>query len=106
MIVTCRKKSGKCRCDLTTTLDKFLYGLNHLYFVYIPEEDINDKKERYLAIRRPGRTIGEIEVNENNIIVNARIAEEGVSSFTEDMNKALQQYVGQKIDKEKVCYHE
>ena len=45
-------------------------------------------------------------MNENNIIVNARIAQEGMSSFTEDMNKALQQYVGQKIDREKVCYHE
>lgn len=91
---------------MTATLDAFLYGLSDIYYTYIPEEDVVDKRERFLVIRRPGRTIGEIEVNENDIIIGVRIPEHGMSSFKEDMNEMMQKYVGEKLERDEVCYHE
>lgn len=91
---------------MTATLDAFLYGLSDIYYTYIPEEDVVDKRERFLAIRRPGRTIGEIEVDENGIIIGVRIPEHGMSSFKEDMNEMMQKYVGEKLERDEVCYHE
>ena len=104
MVLTC--KHQKVRCDITATLDAFLYGLNNIYYVYIPEEDVADKKERFLAIRRPGRTIGEIEVDEHDVIINVRISEHGMSSFKEDMNKVLKKYVGERLERDEICYYE
>lgn len=96
-------ESNLCRCDITTALDKFLYGKSELYYVYIPFDDIKDKNKKHLALRRPGRTIGEIHIDpESNKIVEVNIYSHGMSSFENNVEDILEEFNGKTLNREEL----
>lgn len=69
-------------CSLTDELNKCLKTKHEGFKVYICNFD-----ERYLAIRIPGCTIGYVEKDKNNKILDIQIYENYVGNFNEDVNK-------------------
>lgn len=86
-------------CDVTSELDR-LAGLdsNCCWKHYILADKFN-KKERCLAIRIPGGTLGDLEYDENNIITRIYACTDYVvKTYPDDVNAQLQKFVGQKIE--------
>lgn len=81
-------------CSLTDELNKYLKTKCKAFKVYVCNFD-----ERYLAIRIPGCTIGCIEKDKNNKILDIQIYENYVSNFNKDVNKDVcKSFVGSSIE--------
>ena len=101
-------KGTKCErfneyfCEITDTLDMLaklktddkFYSWRH----YILADDFCIK-ERCLAIRIPGGTVGGIWINNDNLITKIEVdTNYVVKTYPKDINIQIQKYVGSKID--------
>lgn len=102
-------KGSKCEyfneyfCEITDELDRLagivkkddeFYSWKH----YILADDFC-VKERCLAIRIPGGTVGGIWINEDNVITKIEVdTNYVVKTYPKDVNIQIQKYVGCKID--------
>lgn len=87
----------ECHCELTTTLDE-LAGLidkksNWKHYIMIDELT---KKNKCMAIRIPGGTVGSINYNEDRVITDISIDKNYVvSSYVENVNELMKKkYIG------------
>lgn len=99
-----RRKSvcEEYRCDLTKELDdmsgiskQHYYDMFHHYIL----ADEWCKKEKCLAIRVPGGTVGGIHFNDNNTITKIVIdIDYVVKTYPSNVNDLIQKYVGEVIE--------
>lgn len=94
--------SDEFRCDLTKELDKLSnISKGHyydMYYHYILADDYC-KKEKCLAIRVPGGTVGGIWINDNNEITKIEIdTNYVVKSYPNDINELIQKYIEEVIE--------
>ena len=90
------------RCALTKELDLLskidtskYYDLFHHYLLV----DQIGIKEKCLAIRVPGGTVGGIWIDENNAITNIRInTDYVVKTYASNVNELMQKFVGEIIE--------
>ena len=90
------------RCDLTKKLDDVSdiskahqYDMFHHYIL----ADNWCKKERCLAIRVPGGTVGSINYNDNNIITRIVVDPNYViKTYPSNVNELIQKFVGEVIE--------
>lgn len=97
--LTCKSKGRNCRCSITHELDKHLYGLTGLYFTYLSKNDVIENW-RPFTIRIPGRSIGIIDLTDDGTITNIEIMEYAKDSFDTDMSSVLNQFIGQKMNRD------
>lgn len=87
------------RCDLTRELDSLakLSEKEHYrsFYHYILADDWC-KEKKCLAIRVPGRTVGGVWIDDNNIITKIVID----SSYPSNINDSIQKFVGEVIEYE------
>ena len=89
------------RCELTRELDtlaklinKKWYDFFH-HYIYASE---HCKKDKILAIRVPGRTVGGIWIDENNVIIKINIDTDYViKTYPSNVNELIKKYVGEEI---------
>jgi hypothetical protein len=92
------------RCDLTNYLDS-LAGLSeqtsyNLFYHYILADD-HCRKEKCLAIRVPGGTVGGIWIDDNNTITKIEIdTDYVVKSYPDNVNELVQKYIGEIVEYE------
>lgn len=89
-------KMNEYYCEITSELDR-LAGINSdsHWKHYV----LRDYKDRYLAIRIPGATIGNIEYDENRIITKIYVCTDYVvKTYPDDVNEQIQRFIGQKIE--------
>ena len=96
-----KSKSNKFHCDLTTKLD-LLAGINSsendLFRHYLLGNYYAYKSDVY-AIRVPGSTVGQIEVNDENIITSIEVSRDFlITTYPENINDILQEYVGMTLE--------
>jgi len=92
------------RCELTEYLDslaKFteesFYPIYHHYIL----ADKYCKKEKCLAIRVPGGTVGGIWIDDNNVITKIEIdTDYVVKSYPDNVNELVQKYIGEIVEYE------
>ncbi|RKI83825.1 hypothetical protein D7V90_08005 [bacterium 1xD42-87] len=99
-----RRKSvcEEYRCDLTKELDdmsgiskQHYYDMFHHYIL----ADEWCKKEKCLAIRVPGGTVGGIHFNDNNTITKIVIdIDYVVKTYPSNVNDLIQKYIGEVIE--------
>lgn len=94
--------SNDYRCDLTRYLDdvaKLSDGTYYdLYYHYIVADELC-KKEKVLAIRVPGGTVGWIGIENDNTIHNIRIdTDYVVKTYPDDVNELVKKYIGAVIE--------
>lgn len=99
-----RRKSvcEEYRCDLTKELDdmsgiskQHYYDMFHHYIL----ADEWCKKEKCLAIRVPGGTVGGVHFNDNNTITKIVIdIDYVVKTYPSNVNDLIQKYVGEVIE--------
>jgi len=90
-------------CELTKELDElsgldkkesYEYGRRH----YILATN-SYKKDHLYAIRIPGGTVGDIETDNNDIILNLTIdVNYVVRTYPKNINEIIQKYIGEKIE--------
>ena len=88
-------------CKLTRRLDELAgldkqeeYDLFYHYLLY----DEWDKKHKMLAIRVPGGTVGEIELDEDNDITHIAVDTNYViDTYPEDVNERIKEFIGVSI---------
>ena len=88
------------RCDLTKELDN-ISGISkqhfHDMFHHYILADNWCKNQKYLAIRVPGGTVGEIHYDEDSIITKIVIdTNYVVKTYPSNVNELVQKYVGEK----------
>ena len=90
------------QCELTKKLDSLVgigedFKCKHYHHYILADSGmINDK---CLAIRVPGRTVGDICIDDNYIITEIGIGDDYiVKSYPDDVNKILKQFIGQKLE--------
>ena len=89
-------------CDLTKELDdmsgiqkQYFYSMFHHYILV----DEWCRKEKCLAIRVPGGTVGEINFDDNNIITKIVIdTNYVVNTYPTNVNDLIQKFVGEVIE--------
>lgn len=91
----------KYRCNFTEKLDN-LSGLsgqgdNSIFRHYILADEVC-KKEKCLAIRVPGGTVGGITLDENNVITDIAIDTNYViSTYPDNINELVKKFIGEKM---------
>ena len=98
----CMSGCNEYRCDLTKELDdisgiskQHYYDMFHHYIL----ADEWCKKEKCLAIRVPGGTVGGIHFNDNNTITKIVIdIDYVVKTYPSNVNDLIQKYVGEVIE--------
>ena len=98
-------------CELTEKLDELtkigkyhpgkpdeFYLDCYKHYIYAYQDDF--KKEGYVAIRVPGGTVGDLEIDDNQIIKSITIDTNYViKSYPENVNEIINElFVGQKIE--------
>ena len=85
--------------DLTKELDKMAkFEENSLFKHYILADDYCIK-EKCLAIRVPGGTVGGIWINQDSVITKIWIdTDYVVKTYPENVEEIIQKYVGEKIN--------
>lgn len=99
-----RRKStpDEYRCELTKELD-LLAGLTqrdsyNIFYHYI-FADSCCKKEKCLAIRVPGGTVGDLWIDDNNVITKIVIDTDYViKTYPNDVNDMIQRFIGETIE--------
>lgn len=89
-------------CEMTDELDKLAnIKTNDEYYSwrhYILADEFC-VKERCLAIRIPGGTVGGVWIDDNNVITKIEVdTNYVVKTYSEDVNDQMQKYVGYRID--------
>lgn len=90
------------KCQLTKELDS-LAKLNEndyydFFYHYIQADELC-KKEKYLAIRVPGGTVGGMWIDDNNRIIKIIIdTDYVVSTYPDNVNELIQKFVGEIIE--------
>lgn len=98
----CKSLCKEYRCDLTRELDN-VSGISKLHYYdmfhhYILADDWC-KKEKCLAIRVPGGTVGGIYFDDNNVIAKIVVdANYVVKTYPSNMNELIQKYIGEVIE--------
>lgn len=94
-----RNDTYEYHCELTETLD-YISGIDKyeikLYRHYILA-DSGMVQDKCLSIRVPGRTIGDIVIDDNNIIIEIGIGADVIKSYPDNINDIIKQFIGQKI---------
>ena len=89
-------------CDLTRYLDEVskLDKSEHYEFMYhYIVADNYCKKEKVLAIRVPGGTVGGIWIEDNNVIQKIDIdTDYVVKTYPDDVNELVKKYIGAVIE--------
>ena len=83
-------------CDITSELDNHLVNKTKDWYTYIYVRDEEDQKG-VLTLRVPGQTIGSIELDENNCLVNINIGSWSLARFDCDVNTISEKYKGVKL---------
>lgn len=86
-------------CELTSELDR-LSNINPNSFRkhYILASN-SCRKNRCLAIRVPGGTLGNLEYDDNDIITKVFVdTNYVVKTYPDDVNEQVQKFIGQKIE--------
>lgn len=78
---------------LTVNIDSYLKKPLKDFYTYIYEKPFD---ENTWLIRYPGRTVGNIKVDENNIITSITIYE-GVVIYSDDVRDQLDSFIGYKL---------
>lgn len=94
--------NSECTCELTKELDslakltdKEFYDVFYHYIVV----DNWCKKNKCLAIRVPGGTVGGIRLDDNNVITKIELdTEYVVKTYPDNVNELVQKYVGTHIE--------
>ena len=90
------------RCELTRELDSLARLTEDVYYDFFYHYILADdycKKEKCLAIRVPGGTIGGIWIDENNVITKVVVdTNYVVKNYPNDVNEVIQKYVGEVIE--------
>lgn len=94
--------NGQYRCTLTKELDALAkLSENHYYeqFHHYILADDYCKKEKCLAIRVPGGTVGGVWIDDNNVINKIVVdADYVVKTYPDNVNELIQKYVGEIIE--------
>lgn len=99
-----RRKSlwEEYRCDLTRELDNLSGILKLHYYDMFHHYILADewcKKEKCLAVRVPGGTVGGIYFDDNNVIIKIVIdTNYVVKTYPSNVNELIQKYVGEVIE--------
>lgn len=100
----CNNDAGmtEYRCSLTEKLDDWsgLSGKDHCYmFRHYILLDKTGKKEKCLAIRVPGCTVGSIHYDDNNVITDITI-DTGyvIETYPDNVNELVKEFIGEKIE--------
>lgn len=80
-------------CELTEELDRICNFSGNFYRHYL--KDFNEKPNNMFVIRIPGRTVGDICVDKNNVIISVKLAPDYI--YPADINKQMKKYIGQKL---------
>lgn len=88
-------------CDLTREMDQIIGISPDQYWKhYVLYADGLMKKDKCLAIRIPGGTVGGIWINDENIIVRVFVNPEYyvIKKYPADINEKLAHFVGEKVE--------
>lgn len=91
-------KGKEYYCNLTKELDT-IAGFSGRYKHYLL--DVRDSFDNFFAIRVPGRTIGDIELDNRTAIVNIVIAQDFVGNgnfYPRNIRDVLSKYIGEVIE--------
>ena len=102
-----KSKERQYNCELTSELDR-LAGIDSKFRWkhYILIDDYC-KKQKCLAIRIPGGTLGGIWYDENNIIRKIVVdTKYVVKTYPSDVNEQLKKFVGEKLEFDEVKRNE
>lgn len=101
-------KQNRCEeyiCDLTKELDllaKFDENINEniiRFFHHYIVADAFCKKDKCLAIRVPGGTVGSIWIDDNNVITDIYIdTDYVVKTYPNNVNELIKKYIGEVIE--------
>lgn len=89
------------RCKLTEELDNISEILNkHYYNMFYHYILANDycKSQKCLAIRVPGRTVGGVWIDDNNVITKVAVNADAAKTYSDDINDLIQKFVGEIIE--------
>lgn len=88
-------------CKLTKKLDSLTGidkgGYYNFFHHYILADDWCIR-ERCLAIRVPGRTVGGIWIDNNNIITDVKICEDCIKTYPDSINEIIKMFIGNIIE--------
>lgn len=90
------------RCELTRELDSLAKLTEEVYYDFFYHYILADdycKKEKCLAIRVPGGTVGALWIDSRNIITKIVIdTDYVVKTYPDNVNKIVQKFVGEVIE--------
>ena len=90
------------RCELTRELDSLARLTEDVYYDFFYHYILADdycKKEKCLAIRVPGGTVGDLWIDSRNIITKIAIdTDYVVKTYPDNVNKIVQKFVGEIIE--------
>lgn len=96
-IKTTKKYKYKYINEITEYMDKYLKYHTDMYKTYIYDDKYNNK----WTLRLPGRSIGYIEVDDNEIIMNISIYEDCMKYYNQTILDNLDKFNGMKLFIEK-----
>lgn len=90
------------RCELTKELDVLSKLTKNdyydMFYHYVLADDLCIK-DRCLAIRVPGGTVGSIWIDENNVITDIKIdTDYVVKTYPNNINELMQKFINQAIE--------
>lgn len=88
-------------CSITKEIDKYLHGVNDIYYSYLydygPREK-HDRVEGYVyAIRSPGSTKGHIYLDKDDRIVEFEIHDYALHHFDPQVKELEKEFIGCKL---------
>lgn len=87
------------RCKLTKELDSLAKLSESKYFYHYIVADNWCKKEKCLAVRVPGGTVGGVWIDDNNVITKIVIdTTYTVKTYPDNINDVIQKFVGEVIE--------
>ena len=89
-------RKGQYECSLTKELDNLINVLRYGHYVMIDKYWL---KEKLLPIRLPGRTIGNIDFDDNLTITNIRLRKEEYNpTLHTEIDTILEKYIGYHLE--------
>ena len=93
--------SKEYRSDLTRELDKISCISNRQYCSMFRHYILADEwcmKNKCLAIRVPGRTVGSIWIDDNNKILKISIDLSASLNYPDNVNEIMEKYIGEIVE--------
>lgn len=95
---------GQYYCDLTEELDKLsginnvdIYGYSFRHYIFIRDKNLDD--DGMLAIRVPGGTIGEVELDKDHKIVHIGLDTNYIiKTYPKDLKEQIKKYIGKTLE--------